>query len=120
MSTPTILELLREYRFESVIPVVTQALRDAAAESPAHLNEVARDIVRWQGFFNNTAQAKTSEPYFRTVYNLLEELAGPESPFAIAAAENLAGILGSIGKLDEAISLREGVLTQLRRRFAND
>jgi hypothetical protein len=120
MSTPTILQLLREYRFDSVIPIVTQTLRDAAAESPQRLNEVARDIVRWQGFFKNNAQAKTSEPYFRTVYNLIEELAGPESPSALAAAENLAGVLASIGKLDEAISLRERVLGHLCRRFPID
>jgi hypothetical protein len=120
MSAPTILQLLRESRFDSVIPIVTQTLREAAAESPARLSEVAQEIVRWQGFFKNNAQAKTSEPYFRTVYTVLEELAGPDSPVALRAADNLAGILGSIGKLDEAISLREGVLAHLRRRFPGD
>jgi hypothetical protein len=116
----TILQLLREYRFDSVIPIVTQTLRDAAAESPQRLSEVSRDIVRWQGIFKNTAQAMTSEPYFRTVYSILVELAGPESPVAMAAAENLAGVLGSIDKVDEAISLRERVLDHLRRRYASD
>jgi hypothetical protein len=120
MSAPTILQLLREYRFDSVIPIVTQTLRDAAEESPKRLSEVAQEIVRWQGVFKNNAQAKTSEPYFRTVYTLLEKLAGPDSPVALKAADNLAGILASIGKLDEAISLRERVLAQLRRRFPGD
>ena len=120
MSAPTILQLLREYRFESVIPIVTQTLREAAEESPKRLTEVAQEIVRWQGVFKNTVQAKTSEPYFRTVYTLLEELAGPDSPVALKAADNLAGILASIGKLDEAISLRERVLAQLRSRFPGD
>ena len=120
MSAPPILQLLREYRFDSVIPIVTQTLRDAAEESPKRLAEVAQEIVRWQGVFKNNAQAKTSEPYFRTLYTLLEELAGPDSSVALTAADNLAGILASIGKLDEAISLRERVLAQLRRRFPGD
>jgi len=120
MSAPTILQLLREYRLDSVIPIVTQTLRDAAEESPKRLTEVAQEIVRWQGVFKNNAQAKTSEPYFRTLYTLLEELAGPDSSVALTAADNLAGILASIGKLDEAISLRERVLAQLRRRFPGD
>jgi hypothetical protein len=119
-SAPTILHLLREYRFDSVIPIVTQTLREAAAESPGRLSEVAQEIVRWQGFFKNNAQAKTSEPYFRTVYTLLEELAGPDSPVTVSAKDNRAGILGSIGKLDEAISLREKVLAHLRRGFPGD
>jgi hypothetical protein len=38
-----ILRMLREYRFDSVIPLVTQTLRDAAAESPQRLIEVARE-----------------------------------------------------------------------------
>ena len=120
MSAPTILQLLREYRFDSVIPIVTQTLREAAEESPERLREVAQDILRWQGVFKNSAQAKTSEPYFRTVNTLLEELAGPDSPVALKAADNLAGILASIGKLDEAISLRERVLAQLRRLRGDD
>ena len=121
MSTiPTILQMLRQDRFDSVIPVVTQTLRDAAAESPQRLTEVAREIVRWQGFFKNNAHAMTSERYFRTVYALLEELAGPESPAVMAAADNLAGLLGSIGKVDEAIPLRERVLAHLSSRFPSD
>jgi hypothetical protein len=115
-----ILRMLREYQFDSVIPLVTQTLRDAAAESPQRLTEVARDLVRWQGIFKNNTQAMTAEPYFRAVHTLLEELAGPESPAAMAAAENLAGLLGSIGKVDEAILLRERVLAHLSRRFPSD
>src|SRR5215510_5387796 len=115
-----ILRMLREYQFENVVPLVTQTLRDAAAESPQRLTEVARDLVRWQGIFKNNAQAMTSEPYFRAVHTLLEGLAGPESPTAMAAAENLAGLLGSIGKVDEAITLRERVLAHLSTRFPKD
>ena len=121
MSTiPEILQLLRENRFDTVIPLVTKALRDAAAESPERLTQVARDLVRWQGFFKNTAQASTSEPYFRAVHSLLKELAGPESPVTMAAAENLAGLLGSIDKVDESISLREKVLEHLSNRVPID
>jgi hypothetical protein len=116
----TILQMLKEQRFDEVIPVVSQTLREAASESPRRLTEVAREIVRWQGFFKNTAQAMTSETYFRTVHALLQELAGPESPPAMAAAENLAGLLGSIGKVDEAIQLREKVLAHLLGRFSKD
>jgi hypothetical protein len=76
--------------------------------------------VRWQGFFPNTAQAKTAEPYFRSVFTLLEELAGPDAPTTIAAAENLGGLLGSIDRLDEAIPLREKVLASLSSRFPAD
>jgi hypothetical protein len=119
-TVPEILQLLRENRFDEAIPLVTSALRNAAAQSPDRLTDVARDVVGWKGYFKNTAQAITSEPYFRTVHGLLAELAGPESPAAIAAADNLGGLLGSIDKLDEAIPLREKVLTHLRSRFPTD
>src|SRR5262245_45495310 len=99
MSTSAILQMLRDRQFDSVLPVVDQTLRDAAADSPQRLTEAAREIVRWQGFFGNTAEAKTAESYFRKVYSLLEELAGPESPATIAAAENLGALLGSIDRL---------------------
>lgn len=121
MSTPSeILQLLRENRFETALPLVTETLRKAAAESPQKLTDVARDLVRFQGFFKNTAQAMTSEPYFRAVHTLLSELAGPESPAAMASAENLAGLLGSIDKVDEAISLREKILAHFSTRFPSD
>jgi hypothetical protein len=121
MSTvPEILHLLRENRFDEAIPLLTAALRSAAAQSPDRLTEAARDVVSWKGHFKNTSQAITSEPYFRAVHGLLAELAGPESPAAIAAADNLGGLLGSIDKVDEAIALREKVLTHLRSRFPND
>ena len=121
MSTvPEVLQLLRESRFDDAIPLVTSALRDAAAESPQRLTDVAREIVQWRGLFPNTAQAITSESWFRAVHSLLAELAGPESPAAMAAAENLGGLLGSIDKVDEAIGLREKVLIHLRSRFAHD
>ncbi len=41
----------------------------------------------------------TSEVYFRTVHALVEELAGPDASVTMTAAENLSGILGSIGNL---------------------
>jgi hypothetical protein len=119
-SVPTIFQMLREHRFDDVVPVVSQTLREAASESPQRLTEVAHEIVRWQGIFKNNAQAMTSETYFRTVLALLQELAGPESPPAMAAAENLAGLLGSIGKVDEAVQLREKVLAHLLSRFPKD
>ena len=121
MSTvPDILRLLRESRFDDAIPLVASALRDAAAESPQRLTDVAREIVQWRGFFPNTDQAITSESWFRAVHSLLAELAGPESPAAMAAAENLGGLLGSIDKVEEAIGLREKVMMHLSSRFAHD
>src|SRR5262249_47299545 len=119
-SVTTIFQMLREHRFDEAIPVVSQTLREAAGESPQRLTEVAREIVRWQGIFKNNAEAVTSETYFRTVLSQLQELAGPESPPAMSAAENLAGILGSTGKVDEAIQLRETVLAHLLSRFPRD
>lgn len=112
--------MLKEHQFESVIPLVSETLRTAAAESPQRLSDVARELVRWRGFFQNTLQAKGAEPYFRTLFDLLEELAGPESPETIAAAENLGGLLGSIDRLDEAIPLRERALAYLSTRFPSD
>ena len=119
-TVPAILQMLQENRFDSAIPAVTQTLREAAAESPRRLTEVAQALVRWQGFFKNTAEATASEPYFRTVHTLVEELMGPDSPVTMAAADNLAGLLGSINKLDEAISLREKVLAHLTSRYRSD
>jgi hypothetical protein len=115
-----ILEFLRENRFDAAAPLAEETLRSAAAESPQRLADVARDLVRWQGFFRNNAEAMKSEPYFRTVHDLLSQLSGPESPAAMAAAENLAGLLGSVGKVDEAIVLREKVLAHLSNRFPAD
>src|SRR5678815_2651436 len=119
-SIPEILQLLRENKFDSAVPLVTETLRKAAAESPQALTGVARELVRYQGLFKNTAEARASEPYFRTVHSLLVELAGPESPPAMASAENLAGLLGSIDKVEEAIALREKVLAHVSGHFPND
>ena len=121
MSTvPAIVQMLREHQFDSAIPIVSQMLREAAAQSPQRLTEVARDLVRWQGVFRNIAEAAAAEPYFRAVYDLLRELAGPEAPAALSAAENLAGILGSVDKVDEAIALREKVLAHLSTQTSGD
>ena len=116
----SILQMLRAQQFDDVVPAVSDALRKAAAESPDRLTQAAGEIVRWPGIFPNTAQARRSEPFFRTVYSLLSELSGPDSPVTIAAAENLAGLLGSIDKIDEAISLRERVLDYVTHRFPTD
>jgi len=120
MSTAAILRMLNELQFEAAASLAGQSLREAAAESPERLTQAARELVAWQGFFRNNSEAVASEPYFRAVYEVLAELAGPESPAAMAAAENLAGILGSIGRLDEAIALREKVLAHAGRRFKAD
>ena len=77
-------------------------------------------IVAWKGFFANNRDAASSEAFFRAVFTVLEELAGPASGVAIAAAENLAGILGSLDKLDEAIALRERAFSHVRGRFPAD
>jgi hypothetical protein len=113
-------QLLRACRFDQVVPLVEQSLREAAAFSPERLTEVARGIVAWPGIFRNTTEARSSEVYFRTVYRLLQELAGAESPAAMAAAENLAGILGSIDQVEEAITLREKVYASAVQRFSPD
>jgi hypothetical protein len=117
---PPLLELLNAYRFDEAIHRVDQNLRQAAAESPERLTETARGIVAWQGVFGRASQAAASEPYFRAVCRLVAELAGPDSPPAMAAAENLAGILGSLGKVDEAITLREKVMASISERFPPD
>jgi hypothetical protein len=119
-SIPEILQLLRENRFDAAIPLVTETLRRAAAESPQKLSEAAQELVRFQGFFKNTAEAMSSEGYFRAVHLLLTELTGAESRAALTAAENLAGLLGSIGKVDEAIGLREMVLAHVSKSFPSD
>jgi hypothetical protein len=121
MSTiPEILQMLRENRFDEAIPLVTTTLRNAASESPQKLTDVARDLVGFKGIFPTTTQAILSEPYFRSVQTLLSELAGAESPAAMAAADNLGALLGSIDKVDEAVTLREIVLAHLRSRFPSD
>jgi hypothetical protein len=121
MSTPpALLPLLNACRFDEAVSWVDQALRQAAAESPEQLVESARDIVAWKGIFAHASQAIASEPYFRAVFRLLEELAGPESPAAMAAAENLAGILGSNDKVNEAITLRKKVFAHATKRFTPD
>ena len=116
----TIAELLKACKFEEAIPLVVRTLREAATESPERLTDAAREIVAWRGIFRNSAEAQASEPYFRAVHSLLAELAGDDSPAAMAAAENLAGILGSLGKVDEAIQLRERVFAHARGRFPAD
>ena len=117
---PEVLKMLKEYRFDDAIPLVSLMLREAAAESPERLLEAAREVVAWKGIFGHARQAVASEPYFRAVYATLGELAGPDSPPAMAAAENLAGILGSIDRIDEAIALRERVFSHVAGRFPMD
>ena len=115
-----VIRSLRERRYDEAAKLAVEGLRQAAAESPDRLTEAARAIVAWKGFFENDRDAAASEPYFRAVLGSLEELAGPASPEAMAAAGNLAGMLGSLGQLDEAIALGERVFAQARRRFPAD
>jgi len=118
--TPNIFQMLNAHQFEQVIPAVEKSLRAAAAESSEKLIEAARGIVGWRGFFGNIDQERSSEAYFRSVYRLLQELAGPDSPAAMAAAENLAGILGALDQVEEAIALREKVFASVSERFPPD
>jgi tetratricopeptide (TPR) repeat protein len=117
---PALAQLLKEQRFDEATALAERALREAAAESPERLTQVAREIVAWRGIFANAAEEAASEPYFRAVHGTLAELAGPDSPAAMAAAENLAGILGALGQLDQAIALREKVFDHARTRFPAD
>ena len=112
--------MLNGRQYEDAMPLMEQALRSAAVESPERLTEVARGIVAWRGFFANHAEQQESERYFRWVFAILAELAGPESPAAMAAAENLASILGALDQVPEAIAIRERVLAHVRGRFAVD
>jgi hypothetical protein len=112
--------LLNQHEYPTAMSLMEQALRHAALESPERLTEVARAAVAWKGFFAHDAEARRSEAWFRWLFAILQELAGTDSPTAMAAAENLAGILGSIGQVDEAIALRQKVLAHARGRFAPD
>jgi hypothetical protein len=117
---PEIIRTLNQCRFGEGTSMVQQLLREAAAESPERLTEASRGIVAWKGFFANIKEAEASEPYFRAVFVLLGELAGPDSPAAMAAAENLAGLLGTLDQIEEAIALRERVFAHVQQRFAPD
>jgi hypothetical protein len=119
-SPAAVLQLLKQCQFDAAVPLASELLREAAAESPDRLLAVARELVAWKGFFRNSAEAASSEPYFRAVHATLAELSGPDSPAAIAAAENLAGILGSLDQIEEAIVLRERVFASVRARFPAD
>ncbi|HEY2018311.1 MAG TPA: hypothetical protein VGH38_32625, partial [Bryobacteraceae bacterium] len=115
-----LIRLLNERQYATAAPLMEQALRQAAAESPERLIEAARGIVAWKGIFARGSDAEESVPWFRQVFAILSELSGPDSPAAMAAAENLASILGSVGRVEEAIVLREKVLAHARGRFALD
>jgi tetratricopeptide (TPR) repeat protein len=112
--------LLNQGRFDAALALIEKALREAAAESPERLTDAARAVVAWKGIFANSRDAAASEHYFRAVFALLEELAGPASPAAMAAADSLAGLLGSLDQFEEAIGLRERVFSHVRDRFAKD
>src|ERR1017187_8264997 len=121
MSTiPEAIRLLNQSRYDDAAKLVVEGLRQASAESPERLIEAARAIVAWRGFFEDSSEEAASEPYFRAVFAALQELAGPDSPAAIAATDNLAGILGALGQLDEAVALRERVFAHVRQRFPAD
>jgi len=112
--------LLNQSRYDDAARLAIEGLRHAAAESPERLTEVARSIVAWKGFFDNSSEEAASVPYFRAVFDTLQELTGPDSPAAMAAADNLAGILGALDQLDEAIALRERVFAHVLKRFPAD
>lgn len=118
--TSEFIRLLNQRQYQTVMPLMEQALRQAALESPERLTEVARSAVAWKGFFARDTEARESELWFRWLFAILQELAGIDSPVAMAAAENLAAILGSTGQLEEAIALRQKVLAHARGRFAPD
>ncbi|HET7841437.1 MAG TPA: hypothetical protein VFM21_07525 [Terriglobia bacterium] len=108
----SLVELLKACEFDVAIRLADQMLREAA-NSPEHMTGAAREIVAWKGIFRKSKEAAASETYFRAVHSLLAELAGPESTSAMAAPENLDGILGSLDKVDEAIHMREKFSTML-------
>ena len=112
--------LLKQGRYDVALPIIERALRDAAEKSPEGITQVAREIVAWKGFFANARDAAASEPYFRSVLTIMEELGGPQSAAAMSAAENLAGLLGSVNQFSEAIVLRERVFAYVRARYPID
>ncbi|HTM52345.1 MAG TPA: hypothetical protein VL285_26800 [Bryobacteraceae bacterium] len=120
ISVSAVLQLLNEKRFDEAVPLVRRALTEAERDSAERLIETARPLLAWKGFFSNSDEASRSEGYFREVHGSLSQLTGAESPAAMAAAENLAGLLGSIGKVEEAIPLREKVFQHVKGRFPFD
>ncbi|HLJ46864.1 MAG TPA: hypothetical protein VKU01_12690 [Bryobacteraceae bacterium] len=112
--------LLNLGSFEAAISVAGEQLRSAATKSPLELEDVGRSVAAWRGFFANRSQAAASVPYFEAVFRLLTELAGPESGPAIAAADNLANVLASLDRLDDAFPLKLKVYAYVCDRFPVD
>lgn len=112
--------VLNQGQYEVALPAIERALRDAAEESPERFTEVAREVIAWKGFFANSREAAASEPYFRAVLTLMGELGGPGSGAAMSAAENLAGLLGSVNQFEEAIVLRERVFAYVGAHYPVD
>ncbi len=114
VSEPT-LELLKQGRFEEAASSAVAFLRGAE-----DLTDAARSLVASKGIFPNAAQAAASLPYFRAVFSTLQELAGPDSGAAMAAAANLAGVLASADHVSEAIAVNQRVYDYVRARFPAD
>src|SRR5438477_12681339 len=101
--------MLNERRYDDAMTLMEQDLREAAVQSPERLTEAARSIVACRGFFANHAQQQESERCFRWIFAISSELAGSESPPAMAAAESISSIRGALDRVPEAIDLLERV-----------
>jgi hypothetical protein len=120
ISVSAVLQMLNEKRFDEAVPLARRALAEAEQDSGERLIETARPLLAWKGFFADADEARQSEGYFREVHASLARLTGAASPATMAAAENLAGVLGSIDKIEEAIPLREQVFQHVKERFPFD
>jgi hypothetical protein len=114
MSGPDqILLLLRARQYDEAMPLIKRGLRE-------QFTETARAVTGWKGFFANSEEARESIPFFEWVYRKMCTVAGEESGAAMAAADNLASMLGSVDRVEEAVALREKVFAHVRGRFAPD
>jgi len=114
MSSPSeLLPLLRVHDYTAVMPMIERGLRE-------QFTETARVVLGWKGIFANVDQTRESVPFFEWVYREMCAVAGEDSPAAMEAADNLAGIVGSLDRIDDAIALREKVFAHVRARFAPD
>jgi hypothetical protein len=112
--------LLKQGRFAEAASQAENSLRAAKARGSEPFLETAREVVAWKGFFPNRTEEQASVPYFRAVLRVMEELAGPDSGAALAAADNLAGILGGVDQLAEAIALKERVYARVAELYPSD
>jgi hypothetical protein len=111
---------LRAFHFPAAAECAAASLHLAAKESFESLLETSRILIREKGIFPNKETQAKSEAFFRTIHETLRGLCGDAAPATHAAADNLSGILGALGKHEEAIALRESVLRYLNRTYAPD